>query len=293
MKAVVVGIANVQTSVPVDGFPVPYTPARYLPGRLDTVIGGVGFTVAAALAGLGDTVRLCAPLGDDVLAAQIEAEASGLGIDLHLSGRWLRRTPRSVVLFDPGGRRMISTDLGDVLTLALPAAPFAAAVEDADVVVLGNLDLCRPLLPIARGRGRLVAVDLQDVHGLDNPYDRDFLTADVLVMSHERLAVAPGRSGVHEAFLLALRRRAPTARLVVLTLGAGGSLALTPELDRPLHTPAVDLAGAEPGNTAGAGDTFLAALLHHLVGEQLSVQRALAAATLAVADLLRRRGSAG
>jgi hypothetical protein len=103
--------------------------------------------------------------------------------------------------------------------------------QPADVAVLGNLDLSRPLLAAARRLGIRVVVDLQDVQGWDNPYDQDFLAgADVLLMSHERLAVPP------EDFLAGLLART-RAELIVLGMGAEGSLAWQRGAPAPVRTP--------------------------------------------------------
>lgn len=270
MKTVIVGIANLQTSVPVEAFPVEYQPSRYLPGRIVTSVGGVGFNVARVLAGLGGSVSLAAPLGSDVPARAILAEAERLGLRTHLCTDTLAHTPRSVVLHAPDGRRQINTDLDGALTTSFDASLFASEVAGADAAVLGNLDFSRPFLPIARDLGVPVVVDLQDVAGPDNPYDQDFLAADILVMSHERLTSPP-----HE-FLRDLSARS-TARLMVLTLGAAGSLALTADDTGPWHTPAMDVGPL--ANTTGAGDSFTAALTHYLLGCRATAREAVRAAT--------------
>lgn len=278
MKAAIVGIANQQTLLPVDGFPHDYSPARYLPGQITTTVGGAGFNVARTMAELGDTVSLMCPLGSDVAARAVVEEAALRQIKITTSTGMLDRTPRSVVLNDPSGRRQINTDLGSALTARFTTPAFTSAAQDASVVVLGNVDLSRPLLRVARELAIPIAVDLQDVQGLDNPYDQDFIAAaDILIMSHERLSAA------HEDFLLQLRKRTRAA-LIVLTLGAGGSLALTPAMALPLHTPARPV--RLHTNTTGAGDTFMGSLLHYLLGARQPLDEALAHASAAVAASL-------
>ena len=104
MRVAVVGIANVETTVPVERFPVVYEPTRYLPGRIRTGVGGVGFNVARALAGLGTDVVLTAPLGHDLAGDAVREEAAALGLGLRDVATPV--TPRSVVLVDvEGGAR--------------------------------------------------------------------------------------------------------------------------------------------------------------------------------------------
>lgn len=274
MKTLVVGIANQQTDVPVDGFPIEYNPARYLRGQIRTSVGGVGFNVARTLANLGGTVALAAPLGVDPPADAVLAEAIRLGVDTRLCTRDLVSTPRSVILYAPDGRRLINTDLGDATTASFDPDLLASYARRADAVVLGNLDLSRPLLPAIRAAGTPVVVDLQDVQGLDNPYDQDFLEADVLVMSHERVTTT------YELLLQGMLAQSRAA-LVVLTRGAGGALALTRDDAQPWVVPAFD--AGHVLSTTGAGDTFTAALTHFLYVLRWSVRRAVAAACASAA----------
>lgn len=285
MRAVVAGIANQQTRLPVEGFPHPYSPARHLPGRIEDTVGGVGFNVAAALARLGAAVDLLAPLADDPAGRAVLAAADRLGVSTRLCARALDRTPRSVVLVDATGRRQVNTDLGGALAASFDPAAFRAAATGADMCVLGNLGFSRPLLPAARGLGVPVVVDLQDVRGPDHPYDQDFLAADTLVMSHERLA---GRD--LPGLLRALRSRS-RASLLVLTLGADGSLALTPDDADCWRTPAADVGPVS--DTTGAGDAFTAALAHALHGRRLPAREAVRAATAHAASRLARRPARG
>lgn len=230
------------------------------------------------MAGLGDTVSLMCPLGSDVAARAVVEEAARRQINITTATATLDHTPRSVVLHDPSGRRQINTDLGFALAARFTTAAFTSAAQDASVAVLGNVDLSRPLLPVARELGLPIAVDLQDVQGLDNPYDQDFMAAaDILIMSHERLTAA------HKEFLFQLRDKT-RAGLIVLTLGADGSLALTPDMALPLHTPASPV--RPHTNTTGAGDTFMGSLLHYLLSARLPLEKALDHASATVAASL-------
>ncbi len=60
----VAGVCNVETTPRVDGFPVDYTPVRYPFFGVQSGPSGVGYNVAAALATLGDEVRLASSAHD-------------------------------------------------------------------------------------------------------------------------------------------------------------------------------------------------------------------------------------
>ncbi|HHW83563.1 MAG TPA: carbohydrate kinase family protein [Actinomycetales bacterium] len=252
MKVVVVGIANQQTALPVEGFPIEYSAARLVPNQIRHTVGGVGFNVARTLSALGHMVALASPLGEDYPAAMVDAEAYRFTISTHLCRRDLVRTPRSVVLFDHAGRRQVNVDLADAAEFVFSPEHLAPDLFRAKLVVLGNLDMVRPLIGPVLERGRRLAVDLQDVQGPDNPYDEEFLQADYLNMSNELVR------GSEREVMLALRAKS-RARVLTMTLAEHGALVLSREMDEPVHVPAP---AVEPYNTAGAGDIAFAKFLH-------------------------------
>ncbi len=253
MKAVIVGIANQQTALPIGQFPVEYEARRYLPGQIRHAVGGVGFNVARTLSSLGHMVALAAPLGEDYVAAMIDAECYRYSISTHLCRRELSRTPRSVVLHDDEGRRLTNVDLADAVDFVFQPEHLAPDLFKAKLVVLGNSDMVLPLIDPILANGKRLAIDLQDVRGPEDPGDQPFLNADYLNMSNERVR------GTEREVLLALRERS-RAKVLSITLGAEGALVLTREATEPVHVPAP--AAATTRNTAGAGDVAFATFLH-------------------------------
>lgn len=250
---VVAGITNVQFSVPVDGFPVGYVPVRYPQGRTGVSVAGVGYNVAAALAALGEEIRLATFAGGDLLGDAVEGDlrARGLGGPWVLAGQ---ETPRSVVLYEPGGERMIHTDLRGLPNAVYPADVFAQALDGADWAVVTNIGFARPLLAVARDAGVPVAADVQAIGYVDDDYNRDWMAAArVLFCSHERLAVSPA------AWARMVWERYGTA-VVVVGCGADGALLAVRETGEIRQVPAVAPRGVI--STAGAGDALAAAFLH-------------------------------
>jgi sugar/nucleoside kinase (ribokinase family) len=191
---VVAGVTNLQFSVPVDAFPVVYSPVRYPQNQTGVRVAGVGYNVAAALAALGDEVRLATfGGGGDLLGGVVELELRARG----LHGPWVvagQNTPRSLVLHEPGGERMICTDLRGLPQAVYPPVVFAEALQSADWAVITNIGFARPLLAVARDGGVPVAADVQAIDDLDDDYNRDWMAAaQVLFCSHERLPVPPAR----------------------------------------------------------------------------------------------------
>lgn len=250
---VVAGVTNLQFSVPVDAFPVAYSPVRYPQNRTGVRVAGVGYNVAAALAALGSQVRLATFAGGDLLGGAVEQELRARG----LHGPWVlagQETPRSVVLHEPGGERMICTDLRGLPQAVYPPGVFAEALQGAHWAVITNVGFARPLLAVARDAGVPVAADVQAIDDLDDDYNRDWMAAaQVLFCSHERLPV-PQRLWIS---MVQERYRTP---VVVVGGGAGGALLGVRDGGEIRHVPAV--APRRVTSTAGAGDALAAAFMH-------------------------------
>lgn len=250
MRALVAGLVNLETTVPVEGFPLPYRAVSFTRG-IASGPSGVGWNIALALHTLGNEVRLAALLADDPAGRVIEAEVarSGISAAFHRTVE----TPQSVILYDPAGRRRAETDLKGLQEAVFPPDDFDAAVAGCDLAVLCNINWTRPLLARARAAGVPVATDLHEVRSLDNPYDADYLEhADVLFLSGEQLPEAP------EAFVRRIRERADPA-IVGIGLGGRGAL-IAPRGHRPTLVPA---ASPRPvRSTIGGGDALLAGFVH-------------------------------
>lgn len=255
MRVVVIGIANQQTSMPVDSFPFDYAPWRPVNGQIRHTVGGVGFNVARVISTFGNMVALASPIGEDYPAALIDAEAYRYNISTHLCRRELVRTPRSVVLHDPSGRRMVNSDLTDAADFAFDPEDLLPDVERADLVVLASLPLVRPLIAPLRDAAKLYAVDLHDVRHPEGTSIRDFLAADLINLSNEHLR---GR----EFEVLKSLREDSSAKLISMTLGEEGALILTPEMDDPVHIP---VRKVDAVSTVGAGEVYWGVTLHYFV----------------------------
>jgi sugar/nucleoside kinase (ribokinase family) len=253
---VVAGVANIEVGVPVDGFPVEYVPARYPRWGIGIRVGGVGFNVAAAVAALGGEVRFATLLAPDPWGVLVGEELrrrglSGPGVCVSAGG-----TAQSVVLHDPAGRRMVSTDLKDLPGAEYSTEVFAALLPGADVAVVTNIGFCRPLLAVAADAGVPIAVDVQAIDSVDDAYNADWMAAArVLLCSHERLPCSP-EDWVREVW------DRYGWELVVVGCGEHGAV-LGQRTGRTIHrAPAVAPRGVV--NTVGAGDALAAAFVHVL-----------------------------
>lgn len=258
MKLFVSGLLNIETTVSVRGFPISYYPIDYPFFGVDSQVSGVGYNIAKALSALGDRVSLCSFLAGDAEGRRILEQLRADGLPTEGIRTGLRRTPVSVVLFDPQGRRQIYCDLKDIQDRALRPEDCAEALRGCAAAALCNINFNRPLLRAARELGVPAATDVHVLSAVEDDYNRDFLEqAEIVFLSDEALPCGP------EEFLLRLRDRYHS-RVLVLGRGAAGAMLLERGQAAPVNVPAY--AGAKVVNTVGAGDALFSAFLHFFAG---------------------------
>lgn len=270
-RILVAGLINIETTLRVDGFPLPYTPVHYAFDRIHSSVSGVGLNVALALRTLGHEVRLLTLLGRDAAGelARTHLTAHGLMGPGVLST--LPETAQSVILYDGSGRREIQVDLKNIQDQTYPLDAYLQAREGCDLAVLCNINFTRALLAPTRAAGLPIATDVHTLHDLDDAYNRDYLEhASVVFMSGDALPESP------DAWARRVMARYQPS-VVVIGSGAEGAWLHTPALPAPVRLPAI---GVRPVvNTIGAGDALFSAFLHgHLAG--LAPRAALARAIL-------------
>ncbi|CAM5780591.1 carbohydrate kinase family protein [Cellulomonas persica] len=269
---VVNGPASWNTVVRLAELPEPYPHMVLASGHHDG-LGGTSAGKSVTLAALGVPTTLVTTTGDDAFASLVlQALRSGRhGDRLRVVTRPARdgRTERHVNLVSDEGDRLS-------VYLELPTAPppddeTLDLVRTARTAVLDLADSSRPLLAVARAAGVPVWCDVHDDDGVSD-YARAFVAAaDVLLVSDARLT-DPG------AYLSAAV--AGGATLAVATRGERGAIARDGD-----GWWEVGVADAGPLRDAeGAGDAFLAGLLHAtLAGAPRAQALARAAATAAIA----------
>lgn len=269
-RLTIVGNINLETTVRVEGFPVPYQPTTFVPFGVSTAVSAVGYNLARALTTLGDDVVLASLVGADAAADIVRARLASDGIGGEFVLDAAAATPQSVVLYDGSGARAVHTDLKDVLDRTYPPERFARALVGSQLAVLTNIAYSKPLIAVARERGVPIATDLHTLTDLDDAYNAPFLrSASVLFVSGELIAVSPA------AWAEALLAVSP-AEVVVVGLGAQGAFLAVRSSGLREQLPAVYTRPVV--QTGGAGDALFACFLHGylLTGDP---RRALRAAT--------------
>lgn len=252
------GLINIETTLKVEGFPIPYFPVTYPFFGVNSSVSGVGFNLAKALTTLGDQVAFLSIIGRDLAGEQVRMVLQRAGInDRYILAR-IDQTAQSVILYEGSGRREIHVDLKDLQKQVYPVAPFEEAAAGCDLFALCNINFSRPLLTRAKALGKPVATDVHALSNLHDDYNRDFMAAsDILFMSHEALPTAP------EEFARQILDHYPV-QIVVIGLGGEGALLSVRRDNFTGRFPAVYTRPVV--NTIGAGDALFSAFIHSYAG---------------------------
>jgi ribokinase len=256
-----------------------------LGGPLVTFPGGKGANQAVAAARLGAAVTMVGAVADDSFGASLkrQLEADGVGLLLDIEKE---RTGVALITTEPSGENTIVVAPGANAALDPAFVKAAAATLMAvDFVVLGlevRFEAVQAAAKAARAGKARVLLNAAPAR----PLSDDFLSSiDVLVVNqHEAVALSGGKQdATPDVLLRKLRARGP--KLVVITLGAKGAVAM--EGQEILTQPAFKV---EAIDAVAAGDAFVGAFTVALAeGRDLAAALRFACAAGALATT--RRGA--
>ena len=285
-EVVVVGSANLDLVVDVATIPV--AGETVLGGDLRQIPGGKGANQAVTAARLGRRVAMIGRVGDDDAGLILRSALDSAGVDT--SGLLATEsTPSGTALIavGAGGDNAIVVSPGANGRFSAADVAGAADVLSAAAVLLAQLEV--PLEAVAAAvRAARGIVVLNPAPAPAALLPSDLLDGvDVLVPNQTELATMAGHSGlaaigdVDPETAVALARGLPVAAVVV-TLGAGGAMVVTPSDATHVPAPAV-----VPVDTTAAGDAFCGALADALVGGADLVSAARWAVQVGAAATLR------
>lgn len=240
--------------------------------------GGAGGTISVTLARLGHSVTLAARVGQDPFADYALSAVRDSGV----TETAVQRDPATLtstitVMQTPDGKRAMISYGG--ANRHLDAAKLKKKdIDSADGLIVSAYSLIGgaqrefslKAMELARKAGVPVFLDLGTgaVNAVGTGLLDTAVAADYLLLNqHELLALTATHS--ISAALATLGARG--ASKVVVKVGAMGSIVWTPE-----ETELVDAVpvGAEVIDTTGAGDAFVAAFVHAVLGGQSMAQAA-------------------
>ncbi len=252
-RIVVAGLINIETTLKVEGFPVTYAPSRYPFFGMRTTVSGVGLNIAKALSTLGHEVDFLSLIGEDTNAHMVRTALQDIDVsDANVLSQ-AAATAQSTILYEDSGRRAIFVDLKDIQDQVYPPERVEAALSQADLAVLCNINFTRPMLHKARQMRIPIATDVHAISTLPDPYNDDYIAAaDLLFMSHENLPTDP------QTYLHQITVRSQ-AQIIAVGMGVGGTLLYQRNSDTLTQVPAVHTRPVV--NTIGAGDALFSAFL--------------------------------
>lgn len=253
---VVAGVVNVRLAHAVESFPVPYVSGQHCRGGLSVRLSGVGWTGATTLQALGTKVTFATYVGADALgtlAVQGLRQRGWYGPATLVC----EEQPRSLILYDQAGSRSGRTDLRSVPTLRYPPELFGSLLdkERCEVALVNSTAFTQSLIEVVVARRVPIATDLHRIADIAYPPKQDWMrAATVMSCSHENLPHGP------REWIEALWRRFATP-IALVGCGPDGALLGVRRARAIWHIAASTPRGVH--YTSGAGDTLLAAFVHH------------------------------
>ena len=282
----VVGSANLDLVVDVESVPV--AGQTVMGGDLRLIPGGKGANQAVAAARLGRRVAMVGRVGADDAGSILRTALDSAGVETAL----LLDTANT-----PSGTALIAVGAdGDNAIVVSPGANGRVTAADmegaADVLGAADVVLLQLEVPVeavtaaaACARGTVV---LNPAPAPSAPLPAELLDrVDVIVPNQTELATLARHAGIGAIGAVdattadALARGLPAAAVIV-TLGAGGAMVVTPE--QSVHVPAPAVV---PVDTTAAGDAFCGALADAMVGGADLVEAARWAVRVGAAATLR------
>lgn len=249
----VAGLINIETTLRIDSFPIPYQTARYPFFGVNSTVSGVGYNIAKALLTLGDEVSFFSLVGRDFAGDLVRSTLKSEGIDQESVLPLIHTTPQSVILYDSQGKRAINTDLKDIQETVYPLDFVPQALNSCDLAAICNINFARPMLEIAIQAGKRIATDVHALGDINDPYNQDYMkSANILFISSDNLWDKP--EVVADQLVKRFRNE-----IIVIGLGAEGSF-LKVKGQNAFTCPAVFTRPII--STIGAGDALFSCFLH-------------------------------
>jgi ribokinase len=281
-RVVVVGSINVDEVLGVAALPAP---GETVLGReRATGLGGKGANQAVAAAAAGGEVALFGAVGADARGAAALEQLAKYGVDTSMAVTLENvATGRALVILSEAGENEIIVIGGANQALDVGALTQDVFRDAAVMVLQGEVapEVNRAALRLAAELGVRAVVNLAPVQDLGS----DLAHADPLVVNEIEAGQLIGAelATVQDITVAAPRLRA-LARSVLVTLGASGTVLITPEALDHVPAPQPD----QVVDTTGAGDALvgvLAAALAQGFELRAAVERAVRAASLSVTEV--------
>lgn len=286
MKNILIsGLFNIETTLKIKGFPIDYFPIDYPFFGINSSVSGVAVNIAVAEKTLGNEVSVISLLGNDFEGDMIINYINEKGINTDYVKRDLKKSPASIVLFDPQGKRQIYCDLKDIQERTYCVDDAEDAVNKCDIAVLCNCNFNRNLLKYVKSKGKTIATDVHVLSDIYDEYNKDFMeAADILFLSDENIPCD------HVEFLVKLKNQY-NPKIIVLGRGNKGAMMYVSDEHAIYDMKAVEV--GDIVNTVGAGDAFFSAFINYYAKEYTALEALKRAQTFAAYKIGFNGGAVG
>ncbi len=254
-KFIVAGITQLETIVKVKELPVQFTPYT---GERDTIYisaGGDAFNESLALKWLGDEVEFMTVVGEkqDLSIFNPPDREVTLSTDYVLP--IIKETPIEVLLYDVRRKKQHFEDLKDIREARYDMSLVEPLIEGSDMVVLSNVNFCRPFIELALELNKKLAVKIHSFKRDKEIYNEDYLqNAHILYFNDNSIDEEP------YGFIKDMAEKYDP-EIIIFGQGGQGVIMYDKHRDFTVHYDAVK--SGHIVNTAGAGNALFACFLHY------------------------------
>ena len=254
-KFLVAGIVQRETIVKVDKIPIEYTYVINSPNTIYSSTGGDAYNESLALKWLGDSVDFMSMIGKDESMDLINPPGSEITLETDYILPRLHNTPVSVVLYDNDRKQQIFEDYKELKEVAYDLNLFKERAIRSEMLVISNVNFCRPLLEIGKVLRKPIAVNIREYQESMLCHNEEFLkAADILYVSDDNLIEEP----YEFVKSLAAKYR---SQIIILGQGADGLILYDKNKNIIAHYNTVKTHGIV--NTVGAGNALFSSFLHY------------------------------
>ncbi len=254
-RFIVAGITQLETIVKVKELPIQYTPYT---GERDTIYisaGGDAFNESLALKWLGDDVEFMSVVGEKENLAIFNPAGREVTLSTEYILPILKETPMEVLLYDVQRRKQHFEDLKDIRDAKYDMTKAEPLISECDMVVLSNVNFCRPFIDIALKQKKKLAVKIHSFTREKETYNEDFLNnANILYFNDDSIDEEPF------GFIKEMREKYDPD-IIIFGQGGKGVILFDKEKEITVHYDAVK--SSQIVNTAGAGNALFACFLHY------------------------------
>ena len=254
-KFIVAGITQLETIVKVKEIPIKYEPYT---GERDTIYisaGGDAFNESLALKWLGDEVEFMTVVGENEDLGIFNPKDREVTLSTEYALPIIKETPQEVLLYDARRKGQRFEDLKDIRDAKYNMLLVDPLVPDCDMMVLSNVNFCRPFIQRAIDHNKKLAVKIHSFKRDKEIYNEDFLkNANILYFNDNSIEEEP------YAFVKEMVEKYDP-EIIILGQGEKGALLYDKHKDFTAHYDPVR--SGQIVNTAGAGNAMFACFLHY------------------------------